>query len=203
MGTGGGPRDGGGARRTRQMDIVAHALWAGAGIALARRRFNMPRRVALATVVCAVLPDVVHLVPLFIAFAIGQVDAGTLWAYSFARPGGEPAMPAWVGLASHHLHCLLHSAVVAALVTVAVTARRGRRDWAWPLAGWWSHIVIDVFTHSAAYYPVPVFYPFSYAGLDAIAWNTPAFFAINYGALAIAYGLLWRTGRRSRRAAPH
>jgi hypothetical protein len=59
-----------------------------------------------------------------------------------------------------------------------------------PLAGWWGHIVVDVFTHSADFYPVPVLYPFSYAGFDGIAWNTPWFMVLNYTALAIAAAYL-------------
>ena len=47
-----------------------------------------------------------------------------------------------------------HSAVIAGALTLA--AWRWRRAWLIPLAGWWSHIVIDVFTHSADFYPVPV-----------------------------------------------
>jgi hypothetical protein len=56
------------------------------------------------------------------------------------------------------------------------------------LLGWWSHIVIDVFTHSAGYYPSPVLYPFTQRGIDGIAWNTPWFMVLNDLAL-MATGL--------------
>lgn len=46
------------------------------------------------------------------------------------------------------------------------------------LAGWWSHIVIDVFTHSADYHPSPVPYPVRQRGVDSLAWNTPWFTAV-------------------------
>ena len=36
------------------------------------------------------------------------------------------------------------------------------------LAGWWLHIVIDVFTHSAEFYPAPVLYPITREGFDVI-----------------------------------
>ncbi len=58
--------------------------------------------------------------------------------------------------------------------------------WLWlnrfwlPLLGWWSHVLIDVFTHSADFYPSPVFYPVTYWGFDGVAWNTPWFMIINY-----------------------
>jgi len=70
--------------------------------------------------------------------------------------------------------------------------------WRWllvPLAGWWSHIVIDVFTHSSEYYPSPVLYPITDRGFDGIAWPTPWFMALNYAALGIAGLWLWRRSR--------
>ena len=101
---------------------------------------------------------------------------------------------------SHHLHCILHSAVVAAAVTLALRVVLGR--WWLPLLGWWSHIVIDVFTHSADFYPSPVLYPLTYQGFDGIAWNRPDFQWLNYSALvAVTLWLLWRW-RRSLRLGP-
>jgi hypothetical protein len=168
------------------VDIVAHGLWAGIGIALARRRWPISNRTAAATVTLAMLPDLAQLAPLLaLAIAHGQFDV--LRTYAAASPGGEPALPPTLALLTHHLHCILHSAVVAGAVTALVHWRRAS-VWV-PLWGWWSHIVIDVFTHSADYYPVPVLYPFTQRGFDGLAWNTPWFLALNYAALALA-GLL-------------
>jgi membrane-bound metal-dependent hydrolase YbcI (DUF457 family) len=92
---------------------------------------------------------------------------------------------------------VLHSAVIAALVTALAWRRRGA-FW-WPLAGWWSHIVIDVFSHSADFYPSPVLYPFTQRGFDGLAWNTPGFMAANYAALAACTTWLWLTRPASSR----
>ena len=89
----------------------------------------------------------------------------------------------------------MHSAPIASVVTGAVWMVR-RAFWI-PLLGWWSHIVIDVFTHSADYYTVPVLYPFTERGFDGIAWVTPWFMALNYVALA-AVGLWLVLSRRER-----
>ena len=171
------------------MDIFAHALWAGVGIAaLSRRRTIAPRTVA-ATVVLATVPDLFHLLPIVGWWAFGEGTVATLWAYAVAAPGQEPALPPLIGLWSHHLHCVAHSAIVAGAVTIALWAPR-RSLWI-PLLGWWSHIVIDVFTHSADYYASPVLYPLTERGFDGIAWNTPWFLLLNYVVLA-AVGLgLW------------
>jgi hypothetical protein len=118
-------------------------------------------------------------------------------AYIRAAPPNEPLLPGWVALWAHHLHCVMHSALVAGLVSACVW--RWRPAWLLALAGWWVHIGIDVFTHSRDYYPVPLLYPLTRAGFDGIAWNTPWFMGLNYGALVLVYAVLvltrWRGGR--------
>jgi len=173
------------------MDILAHGLWAGVGMAALHRMRPVSRREAAGAVALAVLPDLAQLLPLVAAVLSGQADAQVLWAYSNALPGLEPVLPPWADAVAHHLHCVLHSAVVAGLVTALAWAAT-RRFW-WPLAGWWSHIVTDVFTHSADFYPSPVLYPFTQRGFDGVAWNTPAFMAANYAGLAAAAAWLWVT----------
>lgn len=161
------------------MDTLAHALWAGIGVAAARRRVPIPDRLAWATVGLAVLPDLAQLLPLL----AGGGGWRTLVDYSFATPGAEPVLAPWVALLSHHLHCILHSAVMAGVASLF--AWRWRRALLVPLLGWWSHIVIDVFTHSADFYPSPVFYPLTRDGFHGVAWNTSSMLALNYALLAL------------------
>ena len=177
------------------MDILAHALWAGAGVALARRRWAITPRAALATGLLATLPDLIHLLPITGWWVLGSGSLEALWAYAIALPGQEPALPAMVEGWSHHLHCVGHSAIVAGAVTLLVWAVR-RSAWI-PLLGWWSHIVIDVFTHSADFYPAPVLYPITQRGFDGVAWNTPWFMVVNYAAIGLMGLWLWLS-RKSR-----
>jgi hypothetical protein len=191
------------------MDIVAHGLWAGLGALWLARRRAAPASAAVAAgplaevrvggaqiagaVALAMLPDVVHLAPVAAWAAFGGGSLGELAAYALATPATEPALPHWVSEAAHHLHCIMHSALIAGAVAWAVA--RVPRWWrllALPLAGWWLHIGIDVFTHSADYYPAPVLYPLTQRGFDGLAWNTPWFLAANYAALALAAIALWR-----------
>jgi hypothetical protein len=175
------------------MDIVAHMLWAGAGTLLVARHApaaRVTRRMAAATVGLAALPDLMQFVPLLVWVALGDGPWAALANHALALPGQEPSMPAPVALVSHHLHCIGHSAPIAAAVSAAAWfVARGL--WL-PLLGWWSHILIDVVTHSADFYAVPVLYPFSERGFDGIAWNEPWFIALNYGALALFW--LWAVG---------
>lgn len=171
------------------MDILAHGLWAAAGIKAAARRGRIARRPALWAIALAVLPDFGHALPVA-AWSLFAGAPGLFLDYALASPGSGPPLPDSVLFWSHHLHCVLHSGLVAAVVTLVLALFTGR-FWL-PLAGWWSHIVIDVFAHSRNFYPSPVFYPLSDWGYDGLAWNTPAFMIANYLALAVVWTLLLR-----------
>ena len=173
------------------MDIFAHALWAGVGVSLARRRWMVSTRTLVATVVLATLPDIFHLLPIigWWVFVDGSFDV--VRAYAIAVPGHLPILPEMVGIWSHHLHCIAHSVIVAGALTFLVWAV-WRTLWI-PLLGWWSHIAIDVLTHSADYYPSPVLYPITERGFDGLAWNTPWFMLLNYAVLGATGWWLWRS----------
>lgn len=176
------------------MDIVAHTLWAGIGVTLAPRRLPIAPKTVLLTMGLAALPDLAHTLPLLGWWLFGDGSLMALWSYAIAVPNNEPVLPPLVNLLSHHLHCIMHSALVAGAVTMLLWAAL-RTFWI-PLFGWWLHIIIDVFTHSSDFYPAPVFYPITERAFDGVAWNQPWMLALNYAALAIAGLLLWRNRRR-------
>ncbi len=177
------------------MDVLAHTLWPGAALALVWRGPPLQPRTLLLTMALGGLPDVLQLLPITLWWLAGEGTLAALYGYAVAWPGQEPALPPWVHAGAHHLHCIAHSAVVAAGVTLLLWALL--RRWWLPLLGWWSHVLIDVFTHSADFYPSPVLYPFTQAGFDGLAWNTPWFMALNYVALAgMGLVLLWRWAAR-------
>ena len=179
------------------MDIVAHTLWAAAGAIVVHRRRALSRGTVVATLVLAALPDLLHLLPVVGWWAFADGSFAALQGYAVAIPGQEPGMPPLVQTGAHHLHCILHSAPMAGLVSLVAWMTR-RRCWI-PLLGWWSHIVIDVFTHSADFYASPVLYPFTQRGFDGIAWNTPGFMALNYTAIAAVAVWLLISRKRSHR----
>lgn len=168
------------------MDIFAHAMWAGTGMVAARRRWPVATRALILTVVLAVLPDLFQLLPIMGWWILGDGSLATVRDYAVALPGQIPWLPPIVSFLSHHLHCTAHSAMVAGVVTWLIWIVIGS-FWI-PLVGWWSHIVIDVFTHSKDFYPSPVLYPITEQGFNGIAWNTPWFMVLNYAAMG-AFGL--------------
>ncbi|WP_439517419.1 hypothetical protein [Hydrogenophaga sp.] len=174
------------------MDIAAHALWAGAGVVLLLRHRPIPVATGLATAAMAALPDLMHMLPVA-AWALFNGLPAEFITYVRALPERVQPLPESVELWSHHLHCIFHSGVIAMAVTL-VAWRWSRVFWL-PLAGWWSHILIDVFTHSDDFFPSPVLYPLTYRGFDGVAWNTPWFVVANYSALALVCVWLLATRR--------
>jgi membrane-bound metal-dependent hydrolase YbcI (DUF457 family) len=171
---------------------MAHGLWVAAALAVARRGIAIKPVTARATIVASVAPDFLHAVPLVVwAVLTGHGGVGLLRDYALASPGQEPWVPEAVAFAGHHLHCAAHSAVVAAAVTLVAWLAAPTVLIA--LLGWWSHIVIDVFTHSADFYPAPVLYPLSDRTIDGLAWNRPELMVANYATLAIVWWWIART----------
>ncbi len=120
----------------------------------------------------------------------------------FSSPNKQPLLTPLVTLFAHHLHCIMHSALTAGAISLFICFVL-RRFWI-PLLGWWSHIVIDVFTHSNDFYPSPVFYPITMKGFNGVAWNEPWFIFVNYSFLAAMLILISIKGyaRRGRSETP-
>lgn len=127
------------------MDIVAHGVWVGLGAVWMHRNRRLDRRTAALAVGMAVVPDLIQLLPLGYLALVTSDGWSVLQAYANALPGYEPAMSPVLSELTHHLHCVMHSALVAGVVTAACWVWL-RRFWL-PLLGWWTHILIDVFTH--------------------------------------------------------
>lgn len=176
------------------MNVVAHAFWAGAGVVPARRYWHFLPCITAPTVALAAAPDVPHPLLIMTWSALGQCTTAT--GHADALPRHVPAVPRLADSFSRRQYSIAHSAIVAAAVMLPV--------WVWsrhlwtPLLGWWSHVVIDVSTHSVDYFPAPFLYPITREGFDGVAWNAPWFMALNYAALATAYLWLWRTWRGAR-----
>ena len=159
-----------------------------------RRKTPISKKSIYGIVLLAALPDILQLVPILGWVAIGDGSIGSVYEYVFSTPGTEPHLPPLVQALTHHLHCIAHSAIVAGAVTLLAWLLRPQL--LIPLLGWWSHIILDVFTHSRDYYPSPILYPITYAGFDGIAWNEPIFLLLNYLALALIYLLLMFSRRK-------
>lgn len=159
------------------MDVFAHGLWS---YQLVGKR---SRRVLLA-VAFGVLPDLFAFTPFFFQ----QVFSGGL---ALAHPENVH-IPDYV----YRLYDVSHSLIVAALTLGAIRLLCGNLPLyllAWPL-----HIVMDIPTHSRAFFPTPFLWPISSYKVDGIAWSTPWLMILNYSAIALVFLLPRVLGRRSR-----
>ena len=183
------------------MDIVAHGLWAGAIGGALGRKVRMTRATLWGMIGLGVAPDIVPMLPV-IAYAFANPRSlQFVLAYVTATPGLEPALPPWVSELTHHLHCTMHSVVVLCGLTLVLWFLK--RRFPIVLLGWWSHLLIDIPTHSADYYAVPLFYPISERAFDGVAWHEPWLMAANYLALIVVYVWLYRRYRTGAQRFPN
>jgi hypothetical protein len=162
------------------MDILSHGLWG----AIAFGRKNRPS-FSLAFLV-GLAPDLLSFGVLWVAATLG-ISAEP--DFSHGTPP-ESSIPVYV----HHLYHLTHSGVVFLAVFLLVWVQMKRP--VWELAAWGLHILVDIPTHSSAFFPTPVFWPLSDWHFDGWQWMTPAILVPNYLALAMLYA--WYVSRRHR-----
>jgi len=155
------------------VDILSHGLWG----AIAFGRSNRPSFWLAFTIGLA--PDLLSFGILYGAVGLGMAEQPD---FSHGTPP-EATIPEYV----HHLYDVTHSMVVFLLVFVLVWALRGRP--LWELAAWGLHVLVDIPTHSRAFFPTPVLWPIITWKFDGWQWMTPAILVPNYALLALFY--LW------------
>lgn len=156
------------------MDILAHFLWTFAIY------WQHPKR-WLAGII-GFLPDILVFGPHLIL----SVIAGDL---VFGKPELH-VIPQWVFIGYDITHSLVIFAAVAIILWFAA------REWFWLSWGWALHIIIDIPTHTAEFFPTPVLWPIADIHFSGISWAAPWFMVANYAALAAVYTwLVWKVKR--------
>jgi len=159
------------------LDILSHGLWG--AIAFGRR--NRPS-FWLAFVI-GLAPDLLSFGILYGAVALGMADRPD---FSHGTPP-ESTIPHYV----HQLYNVTHSIVVFLLVFLLVWRLLGRP--VWELAAWGLHVLVDVPTHSSAFFPTPVLWPIVDWKFNGWQWMAPAILIPNYVLLGLFY--MWFTFR--------
>lgn len=180
------------------MDVFSHGLWAGVA-AKGVNKVQKRRRVNIwAAVLWGAFPDLFAFTIPFIWIFWGVAFGG----HSFADFGGrppiaEPTSPdtRWLFQLSHVLYNMSHSVVIFAIVffVVWVYFRQVRVE----LLGWLLHILMDVPTHTYAFFPTPVLWPIADWKFNGIHWGQWWFIVLNYSLLLLAYALLHQRHTRS------
>ncbi len=164
------------------MDILSHGLYG--GVLVGRKS----RKSFWTATFFGVAPDL---------FSFGIFTASIWLGYASGPDWGDhhPDMtliPEYV----HTLYNVTHSLVVFSVVFFAVWAIR--RKPTWEMFAWGFHVVLDIFTHSFAFFPTPFLWPISDYKFDGAMWGQPMIFIPNVIVLAIFYGYWWYKSKKNR-----
>ncbi|MFP4615814.1 MAG: hypothetical protein ACLFRB_08040 [Thiohalorhabdus sp.] len=157
------------------MDTLSHTLWGG-GL------FGFRGRIKTALFFGA-FPDLVSFGPWF---------AGRLLTGQFGGHDGPPPLeilPGWV----FTNYAWGHSLVVAGLC--AALAWRYHRPLGFAMLAWPLHILVDIPTHTAAYFPTPFLWPLSGYTVDGVSWAQPWVWYPNLTALLLVFLGRWYNRR--------
>jgi membrane-bound metal-dependent hydrolase YbcI (DUF457 family) len=168
------------------MDVVAHGLWGGALF------YTRGHRKFFSGLLVGMAPDL-------LSFGVFHITRpGWLLSRLAGEISGPPALsilPAYV----FHAYNVTHSLIVWAVVFLLLWRLVKRPPWI--LGAWLLHILSDIPTHAASYFPTPFLWPFPTPLVNGVSWATPRFLAGNYLCLAAVYGALFFYLRR-RKARP-
>jgi len=178
------------------MDFFSHGLWAGAGAKAVNLKIKKPLRFWLA-ILFGVFPDAFAFAISFTYLNWIRITGGT--SPFIVRPGEmEPPVQDQHPLLqlTHALYNISHSFFIFFLIFGLVTWYFRRP--VWEMGGWLLHILMDIPSHSYAFFPTPFLWPISGFKVNGIPWSTPAFFFTNIALLVTSYILLWILARRKK-----
>ncbi len=171
------------------MDILAHTLWTTAAArkanAVALKKGKPFKLNLIWTAFWGIFPDLFAFsIPFVIAFWNIITGAKTLQFFSTRNQ-----VVAGLNL-SHNLYQYSHSLIIFVVIFLIVWAIKKRPPWV--LLGWVFHILIDIPSHSIAFFPTPFLFPISsYRFPYGIAWSNMWFMILNYSALLIVWGSIF------------
>jgi len=153
------------------MDIVSHGLWG--AIAFGRKN----RSSFWLAFLFGIAPDLLSFGILWSAATLGLAEKPD---FSEGTPP-ESSIPLYV----HHLYNVTHSFIVFLFVFLLLWFLLKRP--LWELSAWGLHVLVDVPTHSYAFFPTPVLWPLFAWKFNGWQWNNPQILIPNYVVLSLLY----------------
>jgi hypothetical protein len=141
------------------LDTVSHALW-GKGL------FGY-RKYGWYALLFGSIPDLLSF-GLYFLFKLISNPANL----QMGKPNLE-TIPYWV----FNLYDFSHSIIIA-FVFIIITFFINK-DLCFPMLAWPFHILLDFFTHSAKFFPTPIFWPIFDYKFDGIPWSNPYIWFFN------------------------
>ena len=124
-------------------------------------------------------------IPDLFSFGIYFIFLVNFGAFDFGRPSVEE-IPLWV----YSLYDISHSMITASVfIGIAYIINK---DFAWPMLGWPTHIIIDFFTHSIEFFPTPIFWPISDFRFDGIPWSNFYVLITNFVLIFLIFVCRWK-----------
>lgn len=163
------------------MDIISHGLWG--GIAFGRRN----KRQFWWSFFFGIMPDLLSFGILTASVWLG-IGIAPDWS------GGPPAMssiPSYVSSLYNVTHSLVVFVVVF-LIAWLILKRPPLVMLAWPL-----HIIVDIFTHTSAFFPTPFLWPIFNVKVSLISWADPRIFIPNVLLLLIVYAIYYVRSKKA------
>ena len=164
------------------MDIISHGLWGG----LASGRKN--KKLYWWSFGFGIFPDLFSF-GIYTVLTVLGLMSGPDWGNNLPDAN---AIPSFVHLLYNITHSLLIFALVFSLIWFL------RRKAFLPMLAWALHILIDIPTHSATFFPTPFLWPVSDFMVNGISWGQPIIFYPDVVLLVIGYFIWWLTQRRRR-----
>ncbi|MDO8240892.1 MAG: hypothetical protein Q7T51_02865 [Candidatus Moranbacteria bacterium] len=158
------------------MDIISHGLW-GSGV------FGQKsHKLFWLAFFFGIMPDLFSFGILFfhrIMIRFGIVS-GDMPVQSF-RPE-HASLPFYV----NPLYDLTHSLIIFLIIFFIIWLIRKKP--LWEIGAWGLHILIDIPSHSNAFFPTPFLWPISDFHVNGISWGNPIIYIPNLILLALLYG---------------
>lgn len=107
-----------------------------------------------------------------------------------AGPPPMESIPEYV----HVLYDISHSLVVFSVVFGLVFLIR--RKVYWPMLAWGFAVLMDIPTHSKAFFATPFLWPISDWKFDGVSWSSPLILGLNFGGLLVGYLAWWYSRKR-------
>ena len=96
----------------------------------------------------------------------------------------------------HGLYNITHSLIIAGLVFFLVWLFL--KKFYWPLAAWPLHIIVDIPSHSANFFPTPFLWPISDFTFNGIGWGNPIIFFPNIIIIILLYIIFFYKKRKDK-----
>ena len=154
------------------MDTISHGLYS---VFLVKGIFKKGK--LWLAFLFGILPDII---PFGIPF-IQKIISGI----SFSKDNPSQLILSY----THFLYNFTHSIVIAFVIFGLIYLFK-KRIYVWML-GWPLHILVDIPTHSNAFFPTPLLYPISNFTINGIGWGNPYIFFPNWILIAVLFFIVF------------